>query len=81
MNVNVHFFGVAHDLTECREEPLTIRDNATIADILNALTVRHPRLSELGTVLRVAVNQEYMPMDATVCSEDEVAIIPPVSGG
>ncbi len=57
----------------------TLPAGATVADLLTALT---PQLPSLGrTRGLVVVNQEYVTPDARLCDGDEVALIPPVSGG
>ena len=81
MNINVYFFGIAHDRTDCRTASVELSDGATVNDLLNALLIRYQRLVELRTVLRVAVNHEYVSIDVPLSTKDEVAIIPPVSGG
>ena len=45
------------------------------------LTDRYPELSPMRNNLAFAVNQEYARMDAPVSPGDEVAVLPPVSGG
>ncbi len=81
MKINVNFFGIAHDCTDCRTASVDLPDGATVNDLLNALLIRYQRLGELRSVLRVAVNQEYVSTDVPLSKKDEVAIIPPVSGG
>ncbi len=81
MKIDVHFFGIAHDRTDCRTASVDLPDGATVNELLNTLLIRYQRLGELRSVLRVAVNHEYVSDDATLSKEDEVAIIPPVSGG
>ena len=52
--------------------------------LLEWLKTRGPGYAEAlkdGSVIRVAVNEEYVPFDHPVRAEDEVAIFPPVTGG
>ena len=81
MKIDVHFFGIAHDRTDCRKASVDLPDGATVNDLLNAVFIRYHRLAELRSVLRVAVNFEYVSTGVRLSNEDEVAIIPPVSGG
>ena len=59
-------------------------DVADVASLLDWLRSRSPAyaeaLSDLS-VVRVAVNQEYARLDAPVNKDDEVALVPPVTGG
>ncbi|MBY6277125.1 MAG: molybdopterin converting factor [Symbiobacterium thermophilum] len=53
----------------------------TTAQLLEILTQQYPNLARLAPVLSVAVNREYAPADRVLADGDEVALIPPVSGG
>jgi MoaE-MoaD fusion protein len=54
---------------------------ATVRELLAALASQHPALAELLAPCRVAVNQEFVGPDHPVHEGDELAVIPPVSGG
>ena len=61
--------------------PENVRD---VAGLLDWLRTRGPRYAEALrdlSVIRVAVNQDYVGFDHPVRAEDEVAIFPPVTGG
>jgi molybdopterin synthase catalytic subunit len=53
----------------------------TVAGIRDALAARYPQVGGLIARSAVAVNGEYAPDDQRICGEDEIALIPPVSGG
>lgn len=53
----------------------------SIKDIRSLLAERYPQLRDLLEKSMAAVNQEYANQDTIVTSADEVAFIPPVSGG
>jgi molybdopterin converting factor subunit 1 len=63
--------------TEILELPAT----STLADVYEALRLRHPALASDRSAVRAALNQEFKDWSATVADGDEVAFIPPVSGG
>ncbi|WP_165874316.1 molybdopterin converting factor subunit 1 [Rubrobacter taiwanensis] len=79
--VRVLLFGAAADQAGARELELQVRDGATLGDLWNELTGRYPGLTPMGDTLAFAVNQEYAGMERRVSPGDEVAILPPVSGG
>jgi len=57
---------------------------ATVAALKTFLAQRHPGFAEALAnpgVVRCAVNQEYVPEDAPLRADDEVAFFPPVTGG
>lgn len=53
----------------------------TAAQLLEQLQKEHPGLARLAPVLSIAVNREYATADRRLADGDEVALIPPVSGG
>jgi molybdopterin converting factor small subunit len=54
---------------------------ATGRELIRALAERNPAIGPLLDVSRLAVNAEYVQIDAALHDGDEVAVIPPVSGG
>lgn len=54
---------------------------ATGRDLMRILAERNPAIGPLLDVSRLAVNAEYVQIDAALHDGDEVAVIPPVSGG
>lgn len=62
-------------------DALTLGHGATVAQALEALAQLHPPLRELLPALRVAVNQEFAALAQELRDGDELALIPPVSGG
>jgi molybdopterin synthase catalytic subunit len=80
MRVRVLFFGVLKELVGRPAESLDLPQGATISDLL-AHYSRVPRMTDLLPSLAVSLNQEYVLTDAPLREEDEVALLPPVSGG
>ncbi len=56
-------------------------DACTACALLALLAAAHPGLDALYPTLQLAVNQRYAPRDALLAPGDEVALIPPISGG
>lgn len=69
----------------CAEEELALPSGVRdVAGLLAALQARNPRYAEALrdlSVVRVAVNQDYVGRDHPLREGDEVAIFPPVTGG
>ena len=79
--VHVRLFARLRELAGSDAETIEVPAQSTVEDVYRALRTRHPALSEdLGSV-RPAVNQEFADWDVIVGGGDEVAFIPPVSGG
>ena len=81
MIVRIKFFAVARDIADCSEADLSLKDGVSAAHVLDALIGKYPRLQEWKESLRLAVNCEYVSANHIVQNNDEIAIIPPVSGG
>ena len=79
--VKVLLFGAAADRAGTRQTELSVGDGAKLEDLWPALADRHPGLVPLRDTLAFAVNGEYARMGDTVSPGDEVAVLPPVSGG
>jgi len=63
------------------EPPHSVADVSGLLDWLASLSPRHRTALANRSVLRVAVNQDYVGPDHPVRGNDEVAIFPPVTGG
>lgn len=80
MLVNILAFGIAKDIFGGSSIKVELPDGATAADLKSALEQQYPRLKQLASYL-LAVNNEYTEDTLTLSATDEIAIIPPVSGG
>ena len=78
--ITIKFYGPARDVAGGPSMPLDIEDGQTVEDVARQLGERFPRLRDAVGV-RLAVNRAYVPMDHALADGDEVAVIPPVSGG
>ena len=81
MKVNVRFFAIARDLAGKGEALFDFPIGASAADALSVVVERFPELSKLRSRLALAVNQTYVRPDHRLQDGDELALIPPVSGG
>lgn len=79
--VNVLLFGRVREIVGAGEVELPAGPGDTTATMLNALIALHPRLEPWRQHLRIAVNGEYAAGEKTLSPGDEIAVIPPVSGG
>lgn len=78
--ITVRYFAAARERAGLQQETLLL-GGLTVAEVLKSLMQRHAGLAEIASVLRVAVNQEFASPDDLIRDGDEVALIPPVSGG
>ena len=81
MRVTVRLFARLRDLAGTGELSRDVPDGATAQAVWSALTSEIPSLAQYEGSMSVAVNAEYARMAATLHDGDEVAFLPPVSGG
>lgn len=81
MRVTVLYFGRLRELAGGREWACDVPDGATVADVWRAGASRQPAVAALASSVSCAVNDEFSTMSAPVHDGDEVAFLPPVSGG
>lgn len=72
-------FGISRDILGGREVELEMNGNS-VGDLRKTLSSQFPKLDKLNSLF-IAVNQEYAADDKTILGSDEIALIPPVSGG
>ena len=82
MRVRVLLFAMLRQRAGTESLELDLPDGATAADALAALGRRDGLTDVIGRLpIRVAVNREYVPESTSLAAGDELAVIPPVSGG
>jgi molybdopterin converting factor subunit 1 len=81
VQVRVLFFGLLTDVIGRRSDTLSLPDGATLQDLLAHYQSNFPRLKGFASSLAVSLNQNYAPLSASLSEGDEVALLPPVSGG
>jgi len=81
MRVRVLFFGAVKELTGKSHEDVEVRDGGSVRDLLQHYESKVPELKSWFSSLALAVNQQYAHPDTILKPNDEVALLPPVSGG
>ena len=79
--VKVLFFGRLKELVGCAEEDVEIREGERLEEVFARYGARHPDVGQLRGSVVASVNQEFAPWGAQLRNGDEVAFLPPVSGG
>jgi molybdopterin synthase sulfur carrier subunit len=80
MKLNVLGFGIARDIFGSSVIDVELRENGTTENLKQVLEARFPRLRQLASYM-IAVNSEYAQDSGILTERDEIAVIPPVSGG
>jgi len=81
MKIRVMFFGMLKDVTGIASDPLNGPEPLTAGGVWELYADRFPNLGALKPHVRPALNHEFSNWDAPVSEGDELAFLPPVSGG
>ena len=81
MNVTVRLFGSVRDEAGLKEVTLELIKGASVAQLRALLREDIPSVNRLGDQLRISVNYELVEESVILSDGDEVALLPPVSGG
>ena len=79
--MTVRLFARLRDIAGTSELAEDVAPGATIADVWAGLVARHPEMAPYERSLSAARNLEYARLTAPVAEADEIAFLPPVSGG
>ncbi|MFQ5631043.1 MAG: molybdopterin converting factor subunit 1 [bacterium] len=81
MVINVQFFAILKEATGVDSCDLEIEDQHTVADAMKKICKHFPQLDKYESVVSFAVNAEYAKPDVVLADGDELALLPPISGG
>ncbi len=81
MRVTIRLFARLRDLAGASELTREVPAGATVAAVWESLAREHPALAPYTSSVSSAVNADYVRMNSPVHDGDEIAFLPPVSGG
>ena len=81
MQVRVLFFGILRELAGQSSESLNLPEHASLGDLLRHYESRIPSMQNWSSSLAMSINQEYANIKSELHAGDEIALLPPVSGG
>jgi molybdopterin synthase catalytic subunit len=81
MRIRVLFFGQLREIVGTPEESADLSEGAKLEDLFERYGRRFPKFAEFRPSIAVSVNQEYADPKRELANGDEVAFLPPVSGG
>lgn len=79
--MTVQFFARLRELAGADACELDLPDGATVADVWHAAALRFPAIAPFAGAVSSAVNADFARQDVRVKPGDDVAFLPPVSGG
>jgi molybdopterin synthase sulfur carrier subunit len=81
INVTVKLFAIYQEVYQQEEIILSTQEKTPISEILNTIIEEKPVLKKWRNLTRFAVNFDFVDEDYILQDGDEIALIPPVSGG
>jgi MoaE-MoaD fusion protein len=81
MHAHILYLAGSKIQAECDRETLVLPEGATVGQVVDEVRSRHPDLRPLLASVRWARNHAFVELDAIVHDGDELALLPPVSGG
>ena len=81
MRVRVKLFAIARELAGADSIELDLPTNATVASVRAALAQRLPRMAAGASHMLIAIDNQYVDDQTPIGPDQEIACIPPVSGG
>src|SRR5580692_10080834 len=81
MRVRVLFFGQLKEIVGCGEDYAELVDGARLEDLFATYGQRYPKLAGFRHSVVASVNQSFADWTSPLAAGDEVAFLPPVSGG
>jgi len=77
----VLFFGMLKELTGKPDDVVDVREGASVRDVIEHYKSSSPKIADFFPSMALAVNQKYASPETKLNPDDEVAFLPPVSGG
>ena len=81
MRVRVLFFGMLKDLAGRSADTVDVREGASVSDVIEHYKTSIPKIASFFSATALAVNQQYAGPETKLHAGDELAFLPPVSGG
>ena len=81
VNLRVLLFAAARDIARRDAVAVSLSTSPTVAELRLQLARQHPELANIASRSAIAVNHEFVEDSDTIRENDEIALIPPVSGG
>ena len=81
MQVTVRLFATYREIAGSKELRVRVAEGSTLRTLLDSIYASHPRLKGFEETMLLAVNHEFAEPTARLREGDEVALMPPISGG
>jgi molybdopterin synthase catalytic subunit len=81
INIKILYFAFIKELTGVSSESKRLPYDCTIFELLKNILVAYPQIKDLLKSIKVSVNYKVVDYNSVLKEGDEVALLPPISGG
>ena len=81
LKITILYFARVKDLVGLEKEIIYLSYGTTVETLLVKISLNHPKIKDMLNIIQVAINYKIVNKNAHLKNGDEVAILPPVSGG
>ncbi len=81
IRITIIYFASVKDVTGIRMESMDISNDTSIREILSKILIFYPKLKSMLNIIQVSVNYKVVDFNTVLKDGDEVALLPPISGG
>jgi MoaD family protein len=81
VRISILYFATVKDATGIRMESIDISNDTTIREMLSKISIIYPKLKHILNNIQISVNYRIVDFNTVLKDGDEVALLPPISGG
>jgi molybdopterin converting factor subunit 1 len=81
ISITILYFARVKDITGVKKETMELPLNTSIKKLLAKISLSYPDIKSILNVVKISVNYKMIDMNTILKDGDEVALLPPVSGG
>jgi molybdopterin converting factor subunit 1 len=81
ISITILYFARVKDITGVKKETMDLPPNTSIKKLLAKISLSYPDIESILNVVKISVNYKIIDMNTILKDGDEVALLPPVSGG
>lgn len=81
IRITILYFASVKDATGLRMEAIELPRDTSIEKLLTKISLTYPNIQSILNIIQISVNYKMVHMDTILKDGDEVALLPPISGG
>jgi molybdopterin converting factor subunit 1 len=81
VRISILYFATVKDATGIRMESIDLSNDTSIREMLTKISIIYPKLKNILNNIQISVNYKIVDLNTVLKEGDEVALLPPISGG